>query len=597
MTMKLGDLLVKHKIITKKQLDETLAEQARIGEGRLGFHLVRMGVLSERKLLTFLGRQYRLPIIDLSKVEIHPNVIKLIPSDVAVKYQAIPVKRVGRKLTVAIANPLDMFALDDIKFVTAMDVEPAVGAESAIKKAIDKYYEQADSLADIMRLAEEDQDDIEVVKDEDNFDDEKIKIESEEAPVVKLVNSVIADAARQGASDIHIEPYERSFRLRFRIDGTLYEQPPPPMKLRDAITSRVKIMSQLDISERRVPQDGRIKIKISKKKTIDLRVSTLPIQFGEKIVMRILDQSNLLKLEQLGFPALSEQRFLRAINNPYGMVLVTGPTGSGKTVTLYSAISRINVPSTNIMTAEDPVEYNFAGINQVLIKEEQGMTFSKALKAFLRQDPNIILVGEIRDYETGSIAIKAAITGHLVLSTLHTNDTAMTISRLVDMGIEPFLVSTAVNLIQAQRLVRRVCKHCKRPIKIQREQLEQMSLTPEDVKGQKFVGGKGCSECKETGCKGRIGLYEVMEFSPTLKQMVLDRAGAMEVKRQAIREGMLTLRMDGVEKWRNGIIPWQEVIKESSPDRGLEDVIKEARDKGLFELKEEKQTPKRKKKS
>lgn len=583
MALKLGDLLVKHKIITEEQLQKALAEQARVGEGRLGFHLVRLGIISERKLLTFLGRQYRLPIIDLAKVEIHPSVIKLVPADVALKYQVVPVKRVGRKLTVAIANPTDMFALDDIKFVTALDVEPVVAAESAIKRAIDKYYDSADSLAEIMKMAHDQDEDMEVVSEDDDLDTDQIKLESEEAPVVKLVNGIIADAVRQGASDIHIEPYEKSFRLRFRIDGTLYEQPAPPMKLKDAITSRVKIMSQLDISERRVPQDGRIKIKVSKKKVIDLRVSTLPIQFGEKIVMRLLDQSNLLELGQLGFPKKAEKDFIRAIENPYGMVLVTGPTGSGKTVTLYSAISRINRPETNIMTAEDPVEYNFAGINQVQIKDETGMTFAKALKAFLRQDPNIILVGEIRDYETGSIAIKAAITGHLVLSTLHTNDTAITISRLVDMGIEPFLVSTAVNLILAQRLVRRVCKHCRQQIKIHPEQIKEMGLRDQDVEGATFMEGRGCEECKETGYKGRVGLYEVMVISPTIKQMILDRAGAMEIKRQAIREGMLTLRMDAVEKWKKGMTTWQEVIKESAEDRGYEDVITEARDKGLFD--------------
>ncbi len=585
MAQKLGDLLVQHQIITEEQLKKALEEQNKSGEGRLGYHLVKMGFVPEQKLLTFLGRQYRLPIIDLSKVEIPPPVIKILPAELAVKYQVVPVKRVGRKLTVAIANPTDMFALDDIKFVTAMDVEPVVAAESAIKKAIDKYYDAADSIAEVMKQAAVSaaEEEVQVVDESDKFDEKNVKLQSEEAPVVKLVNSIIAEAARIKASDIHIEPYEKSFRLRFRVDGELYEQPAPPMSMRDAITSRCKIMAQLDIAERRVPQDGRIKMRLSKDKVMDLRVSTCPIQFGEKIVMRLLDQSNLLELGQLGFPKKGEKNFVDAISRPFGMVLVTGPTGSGKTVTLYSSVAKINKINTNIMTAEDPVEYNFPGINQVQIKDEQGMTFSKALKAFLRQDPNIILVGEIRDYETGSIAVKAAITGHLVLSTLHTNDTAITINRLVDMGIEPFLVSTAVQLILAQRLIRRICKQCKAPLQVHPEQIKEMGLRPKDVVGATFMEGKGCDECKGHGMKGRVAMYEIMVLSPAIKQMILDRASAMEIKRQSVREGMLTLRQDGLEKWKKGQTTWQEVIRESGEDRGLEDLIIEGRDSGIFD--------------
>ena len=587
MALKIGEQLVKHGLIKEEQLQKALAEQARVGEGRIGFHLVRLGYISERDLLNFLGRQYRLPIIDLSKVEIHPSVLKLIPTEAVLKYQVIPVKRAGRKLTVAIANPTDMYALDDIKFLTALDVYPVVATESAIKKTIDRYYDQADSLANIMKQAtEEQEEDVEVVDEDDNVDEKGLQLATQEAPVVKVVNAMIIEAVRVGASDIHVEPYENSFRLRFRIDGELHEQQPLPMKMKDAITSRIKILSQLDISERRVPQDGRIKLtfgKGDKKKTIDLRVSTLPVQFGEKIVMRLIDQSNLLELSQLGFTATNERRFIKAITNPYGMVLVTGPTGSGKTVTLYSAIHRINKVNTNIMTAEDPVEYNFFGINQVQIRDETGMTFAKALKAFLRQDPNIILVGEIRDYETGSIAIKAAITGHLVLSTLHTNDTSVTITRLVDMGIEPFNVSSALNLVQAQRLIRRICKHCKRPIgQVHPEILKELNLRPKDVEGITFVEGAGCDECKQSGMKGRVGIHEVMVVSPNVRQLILDRAGANEIKSMAISEGMMTLRMDGVEKWKQGLTSPQEVMKESAEDRGLEEVIQKARDSGVF---------------
>ncbi|HEX9426175.1 MAG TPA: ATPase, T2SS/T4P/T4SS family, partial [Candidatus Polarisedimenticolia bacterium] len=469
MAVKLGEMLIKAGLLTPPKLQEALEYQKSNG-GKLGFNLVKLGFVKEEDITRVLSQQYGVPAISLAKIEIDDAVVKLIPSEVAQKYLIMPVSRTGATLTIAMMDPTNVFAMDDIKFMTGYNVEPVVASEVAIKEAIDRYYGSihALELKKVMdEMAQEEQADqnLEVLDDEEDVDLAKLEASSEEAPVVRLVNLILTDSIKRGASDIHIEPYEKDFRVRFRIDGVLYEIMQPPMKLRDAITSRLKIMAKLDISEKRLPQDGRIKIKMKlqgKNREMDYRVSVLPTLFGEKIVMRLLDKENLmLDMTRLGFEQESLDKFEKAIFKPYGMVLVTGPTGSGKTNTLYSSISRVNTPETNIMTAEDPVEFNLHGINQVQMKEQIGLNFAAALRSFLRQDPNIILVGEIRDFETAEIAVKAALTGHLVLSTLHTNDAPSTVNRLMNMGIEPYLVATSVHLICAQRLVRRLCKDCK----------------------------------------------------------------------------------------------------------------------------------------
>jgi type IV pilus assembly protein PilB len=558
-----GQKLLEAKLINEDALSKAQLQMKNSG-GSLTGNLVKIGAISEDGLSDFLAQLYRVPAIDLRKVEADPACVKLLPADVALKFMALPIARTGRRLTVAMANPTNIFALDDIKFITGFEVDPAVCPEPVLKKALDKYYDQAGTMADVMKGME---DDLAVVEDETDESLESNISMADEAPIVKLVNSLIADAVRKGASDIHVEPYEKSLRVRFRIDGTLYEMMAPPFKFKAAILSRLKIMSELDIAERRVPQDGRIKIKVLNR-TIDLRVSTLPTIFGEKIVMRILDKTNLnVDLEKLGFEPQAFQEFTRAILNPYGMVLVTGPTGSGKTTTLYSALTRINTPEVNVMTAEDPVEYNLDGINQVLINDEVGLTFAAALKAFLRQDPNIVMVGEIRDIDTGAIATKAALTGHLVLSTLHTNDAPSAIGRLVDMGIEPFLVASSVNLILAQRLVRRICQNCKRQVEPHPEVLRELELSPEEAKEFPWLEGSGCVDCNNTGYRGRQGVYEVMTLTPALRDMILDRASAMTIKRQAMQDGMRTLRMDGIAKLRRGMTSAEEVLKETAADK------------------------------
>jgi type IV pilus assembly protein PilB len=526
---------------------------------------VKIGAISEEGLLEFLSRHYGVASVDLKAIDVDPTLTKLLPGDVATKFMAMPVQRVGRRLIVAMANPTNIFAIDDIKFITGCDVEPRVASEIALKKALDRAYDSAGTMADVMKGFE---DDLSVIEEDDLGPDPESNLAgADEAPIVKLVNSLIADAVRKGASDIHVEPYEKTMRVRFRIDGVMQEMMAPPFKFKAAILSRLKIMAELDIAERRVPQDGRIKIKVLNR-TIDLRVSSLPTIFGEKIVMRILDKGNLnIDLEKLGFEPASMKEFVSAILNPYGMVLVTGPTGSGKTTTLYSALSRVNTPEVNVMTAEDPVEYNLDGINQVLVNEDVGLTFSAALKAFLRQDPNIIMVGEIRDLDTGSIAVKAALTGHLVLSTLHTNDAPSAIGRMIDMGVEPFLVASSVNLILAQRLVRRCCSACKKQITLSEEVLRELQLDPEEAATAKFMEGEGCVECNGTGYRGRQGVYEVMPMSSKLRDLVLERASANEIKKVAIAEGMLTLRRDGLEKLKRGITTVAEVLKETAADK------------------------------
>ena len=557
--VRLGDMLVKATLITKEQLQKALSQQE-TGGGRIGTNLVKLGFISEDDITSFLSRQYGVPSINLSHFEIDPAVIKLIPSEIAQKHQIIPINRTGNVLTVAMADPSNIFAIDDIKFMTGFKVEPVVAAETSIKNAINKHYDSAGMVEDIMKNF--DDKDVEALREGDeNVNVAELGQAAEDAPVVKLVNLILTDAIKKGASDIHIEPYEKSFRVRYRIDGVLYEVMQPPTRLKAAITSRIKIMSQLDIAERRLPQDGRIKIKMGGRE-MDYRVSTLPTLFGEKVVLRLLDKGNLqLDMTKLGFEPAALTDFESGIFMPYGMVLVTGPTGSGKTTTLYSALNRLNTTETNIMTAEDPVEFNLPGINQVQMKAEIGLNFSAALRSFLRQDPDIIMVGEIRDYETAEIAIKAALTGHLVLSTLHTNDAPSTISRLLNMGVEPFLVAASTNVIMAQRLARRVCQSCKEPAPVPPQALLNIGFSPEDAAKITPLKGKGCMTCSETGYKGRVALYEVMLIKENIKEAILQGASVIELRELGRKNGMRTLREAGLQKIREGMTSLEEIMR------------------------------------
>ena len=560
---RIGEQLVRENLINQEQLSRAL-DDARANGTRVGFSLVKLGFLAEQDLVRALARQHRVPAVDLERVKLDPKILKLIPTEIATKHQVLPLRRVGRTLTVAMSNPTDLGVIDDLKFITRLDIEPVIAGDFTLKKTIDREYEQSDErINDLLKQIE--LDDIEVMEDrEEEMSAASLAAAVDEAPVVKLINGILTDAVQKGASDIHFECYEKDIRVRYRIDGVLQEIMRPPTKMKAALISRFKILSDLNIAERRVPQDGRLKLRLGKR-VIDFRVSTLPTLFGEKIVLRILDKGNLtLDLEKFGMEPKAEQDFMAAIMNPYGMVLVTGPTGSGKTTTLYSALSKINTHEVNIMTAEDPVEYNLHGINQVQVRTDIGMTFAAALKAFLRQDPNIIMVGEIRDLETGSIGIKAALTGHLVLSTLHTNDAPSTITRMVDMGIEPFNVASAVNLITAQRLVRRICGNCKEPVVYPEVYLRAAGISPEQAASTTFYRGKGCDSCNGSGYKGRQGLYEVMAMSPALRRMILQEASTADLQAQAISEGMLTLRMDGMQKVARGITTMEEVLKETA---------------------------------
>jgi type IV pilus assembly protein PilB len=582
MAVRIGELLLKEKRITPAQLQEALNYQKSHG-GKLGFNLVKLGFVKDDEITSLLSKQYGVPSINLAQFEIEAGVIKLIPAETAHKYQIIPLSRSGATLTIAMTDPTNVFAMDDIKFMTGYNVEPVVASETAVAEAITRYYgigkpaaaaavlsgasalEMAAKSMEEMSIAGAD--DVEVLDDLEEISAESLEKQGGEAPVIKLVNVVLMSAIQKGASDIHIEPYEKEFRVRYRVDGILYNIMAPPMKMRDAITSRIKIMAKLDIAEKRLPQDGRIKIRFSDNghsKDIDFRVSCLPTLFGEKIVMRLLDKDKLmLDMTKLGFEPESLTRFEAAIQKPWGMVLVTGPTGSGKTNTLYSSIAKINTPETNIMTAEDPVEFNLPGINQVQVRENIGLNFAAALRSFLRQDPNIILVGEIRDFETAEIAVKAALTGHLVLSTLHTNDAPSTINRLMNMGIEPFLVASSVNLICAQRLVRRICTNCKADHPTPVQALVQAGFSAEDAKAVVPKKGHGCEKCNNTGYKGRVGLYEVMDITDELRELVLVGASGLELRRKAIEEGMLTLRMSGLRKVKDGLTTIEEVARET----------------------------------
>jgi type IV pilus assembly protein PilB len=594
MPVRIGELLLKEKRISAEQLQQALNHQKANG-GKLGHNLVQMGFVKDEEITALLSKQYGVPSINLTQFEIDTAVIKLIPADTAGKYQIVPLSRAGATLTIAMTDPTNVFAMDDIKFMTGYNVEPVVASETAVSEAIQKYYPNtpkvpvkkekkeppptlipsgpsalemaSKGLEELQATLDSDAGDVEVLEELQEISAEALAKQGEDAPVVRLVNVVLMSAIQKGASDIHIEPYEKELRVRYRIDGILYNIMAPPMKFRDAIVSRVKIMSKLDIAEKRLPQDGRIKIRFNEggvPKEIDFRVSVLPTLFGEKIVMRLLDKDKLmLDMTRLGFEAESLTKFESAILRPWGMVLVTGPTGSGKTNTLYSSIAKINTSETNIMTAEDPVEFNLAGINQVQVKESIGLNFAAALRSFLRQDPNIILVGEIRDFETAEIAVKAALTGHLVLSTLHTNDAPSTINRLMNMGIEPFLVASSVHLICAQRLVRRVCANCKVAHPMAAPALVQAGFTQDEAGAVTPMKGKGCDRCNNTGYKGRVGLYEVMEVSEELRELILVGASGLELRRKAVDEGMITLRRSGLRKVMDGVTTVEEVVRET----------------------------------
>jgi len=555
-------MLVNANLVMEDQLMKALELQKKEG-GRLGSSLVKLEYISEERLVSFLSKQYGIPAINLNDYQIDEGVVRLIPPEVAQKYQIMPVARVGANLTIAMVDPSNVFAIDDIKFMTGYNVEPVVASESAIQEAISTHYERSDALQSVIdSLQGTDTEIMDYIQEEsEEVDFSELKQQVEDAPVVKLVNLILAEAINRGASDIHIEPYEKKYRVRYRVDGVMYDFMQPPLKLKAALSSRLKIMAELDIAERRLPQDGRIKLKLGNK-AVDLRVSTLPTLFGEKIVMRILDKSNLqLDLTKLGFEENALNYFREAIESPFGMVLVTGPTGSGKTTSLYSALSTVNKVDVNIMTAEDPVEYNLDGINQVHMHEEIGLTFAAALRSFLRQDPDIIMVGEIRDFETAEIAVKAALTGHLVLSTLHTNDAPSTVSRLLNMGIEPFLVASSVILILAQRLARKICTQCIEEEQVPEQALLKVGFTKEEAASVKIMRGKGCSHCSDTGYKGRIALYEVMPLKEEMKELVLEGASAGELKKTAIRLGMTTLRRAGLNKIKEGVTSIEEVMR------------------------------------
>ena len=561
---RLGQILMERGYITQEQLDEAL-EEHRKNETRLGFHLVSLGHVDEEQLGEVLELQYDIPAVELSEIDVEEDLLDLVPSEFASKNLVLPIERNGRTLTVAMATPNDLSLIDDLRFRTGLEVKPRVASAYALRHAIEKQYLGLNERFSGI-LEELEKEEVEVLEEEEDEDLTAGEVEQqvEEAPVVRLINGILTDAVRREASDIHIEPYEDSLRVRYRIDGVLQDIMNPPKRLKSALISRIKILADLDIAERRIPQDGRIKMKMGSR-VIDFRVSTLPVTAGEKIVLRVLDKSNLrLSLEDFGMEPKAEKDFLNAVHSPYGMILVTGPTGSGKTTTLYSALDRLNTSQVNIMTAEDPVEYNLAGINQVQVKPKVGLDFAAALKSFLRQDPDIVMVGEIRDLETGGIAIKAALTGHLVLSTLHTNDAASTVTRMIDMGLEPFNIASACQVITAQRLVRRICNNCRVETSYSQAELESAGFDPEQIRDVTFYEGEGCEACDDTGYSGRQGLYEVMPVSGRIRQMILEGASSDDIKRQAVENGMITLRQDGLIKVRRGVTTLEEVLRETS---------------------------------
>jgi type IV pilus assembly protein PilB len=561
---RLGELLVREKLISLQQLRQAQEEQNRSGQA-LGYTLQKLGFLSDSEITNFLSQQYRVPTINLEEYEIDADILKLVQKEQCERHKVLPVSRAGSSLVVAMADPTNLNAIDDLKFLTGFNVEPVIASEAAILAAIERYYNVGPSYEEVM--AGFDENEIEVKGDDEDLNLMELEKASEDAPVVKLVNMMLLNAIKKGASDIHVEPYEKKLRVRYRVDGVLIEEMTPPLKLKAAISSRLKIMSSLDIAERRLPQDGRIKLKLGKGREMDFRVSVLPTLWGEKIVLRLLDKGNLqLDMTKLGFDVGPLDDFKWAINQPWGMVLVTGPTGSGKTTTLYSALSELNKVAHNISTAEDPVEYNLHGINQVQMHDEIGLNFAMSLRSFLRQDPDIIMVGEIRDFETAEIAVKAALTGHLVLSTLHTNDAPATIFRLLNMGVEPFLITASVNLVLAQRLARKICVDCKAPHTVEAKALKEIGFTDEQITGANLMKGAGCRTCNNTGYKGRVALYEVMRFSDTLKEMVLGGSSAAELKMGAIKGGMVTLRMSGITKVLGGVTTTEEILRVTMAD-------------------------------
>jgi type IV pilus assembly protein PilB len=562
MAIELGKILVKAGKISEEQLQKAL-EMQKNGAGKLGEILVRIGAVPDENIISeFIGKQLNIGAIRLTDIELNPEIVKLIPQDIARKFNVIAVSKLGKTLIVAISDPNNIYVLDAIKFITGCNIQPVISPENTIQSAIETYYDDSSGLNEIIKGMSSE---LEVVEEADDAPSEQdLQSQVQDKPLVKLVDGIIADAIRKGASDIHFESYEKRVRVRYRIDGTLQEMAPIPYKYRAAIISRIKIMADLDISERRLPQDGRIKVKLGER-TIDLRVSVLPTIFGEKIVMRILDPKSLMvDLTKLGFPELALDNFSKAISLPYGMILVTGPTGSGKTTTLYSALKTLNTIDVNIMTAEDPVEFNFDGINQVLVRTDIGLTFAAALRSFLRQDPDIIMVGEIRDGETADIAIKAALTGHLVFSTLHTNDAPSTINRLVDMGVPSYLAAASTKLIMAQRMVRKICAFCKTEVQVTPDTLELLQISPEEAKGFKVFQGRGCNQCNNTGYSGRTGLFEVMPITPAIEKLIVSNASTAEIRAQAIKEGMMTLRHAGFEKLRLGISSLEEIVAETA---------------------------------
>ena len=563
---RLGELLVREKLISLQQLRQAQDEQRRSGQN-LGYTLSKLGYISDDDITNFLSAQYRLPAVDLESHDVDAEVIRLVSREVCEKHKLLPVSRSGSSLIVAMADPTNLHAIDDIKFLTGFNVEPVVASETAIQQAVERYYNVGPSYDEVMAEFSIDDEDIDFQAESDELNVLELERASADAPVVRLVNVLLLNAIRKRASDIHVEPYERKLRVRYRVDGVLHEEMAPPLKLKNALVSRLKIMSQLDIAERRLPQDGRIKLKLGRGREMDFRVSVLPTMWGEKVVLRLLDKSNLqLDMTKLGFDAAPLVDFKWAIGQPWGMVLVTGPTGSGKTTTLYSALSELNQSDVNISTAEDPVEYNLPGINQVQMHDEIGLNFAMALRSFLRQDPDIIMVGEVRDFETAEIAVKAALTGHLVLSTLHTNDAPSTISRLLNMGVEPFLITASVNLVLAQRLARRVCPDCRREVDFDREALLDMGFADEQAETTKVMRGAGCPSCNNTGYRGRVALYEVMRFSDDLKERVLQGDSTAELKAAAIRAGMSTLRVSGIRKVMEGVTTPEEVLRVTMAD-------------------------------
>jgi type IV pilus assembly protein PilB len=578
MAVRLGELLLREKRVTAAQLQEALAHQ-RTNGGRLGTSLVKLGFLKDDDISQLLSRHYGVPAITVGELEIDAAIIRLVPAETALRYQILPIRRNGTTLTLAMTDPTNVFAMDDIKFMTGLHVEPVVASETPLREAIERYYVAKTAAAspnnfvnDIATKALEDlgasaTEYLEVLNEAQEIDAAALEKESGEAPIIRLVNALLLSAIQRGASDIHLEPYEKEVRIRFRIDGVLQAVMSPALKYRDPITSRIKIMARLDIAEKRLPQDGRIKTRFNdhgKMREIDFRVSCLPTLFGEKIVLRLLDPEGLrLDMTRLGFEPNALEKFMTAIKKPWGMVLVTGPTGSGKTNTLYSSIAQLNQPGVNIMTAEDPVEFNMLGVNQVQVRENIGLNFAHVLRSFLRQDPNIILVGEVRDGETAGIAVKAALTGHLVLSTLHTNDAPSSVNRLINMGIEPFLVASSMNLIAAQRLVRKICEGCKEPYKVPVTELIEAGFDPSDAASVAPFRGRGCSKCGGTGYKGRLGVFEIMEFTEGVRQLVMTNATVTELRKAAIDEGMYTLRQAGLRKVREGVTTMEEVVRET----------------------------------